>query len=381
MELDPTQPRPIPRIDDPLLMIPGPSDVEDRVLAEMGRQVVAHYGAAWAEFFNETVDRLRRVLRTEGDVFIYAGSGRLGLDAAIGSLFEPGSAVLVVRNGHFGERLEALSLSHDLYVIPCDAPWGAVVRGDAVAAVLDQHPEAVGVLVVHGETSTDVLNPVEEIAGVAKERGRLVVVDAVSSAGAAPLEAGAWGIDVLVTASQKGLGAPPGLVIVGVSRAAWAAIDARRDRIRGWSTNLAKWREYLRFRDYQPYYITMPVNVVRALRASLDAIEAEGLAGRIERHRAVSSLLRKRLSELGLTVEADPEFALPTVTVFRCPAGVPAARLRDWLAAETGISVATGLGAWQEDRIRVGHMGRNASPEVIERFASAVARGVAALAP
>ena len=357
-------------------MIPGPCDVDERVLAEMSRQVVAHYGPAWARFFNETVDRLRAVLRTTGDVFVYAGSGHLGLDAAIGSLFEPGSAVVAVRNGHFGERLEALARSHELHVIPCDAPWGVPVRGEAVAAALDRHPEALGVLVVHGETSTGVLNPVEEIARAVKARRRLLVVDAVSTAGVAPLETEGWGIDALVTASQKGLGAPPGLAVVAVSEAAWAAVDARRAPIRSWSINLAKWREFLRNREYQPYFISMPVNTVRALRASLDAIAAEGMASRIERHRAVSSALRRGLAALGLVVEAEPECALPSVTVFRSPAGVPAPVLRDRIAAQ-GIAVATGLGRWQEDRIRVGHMGRNATPATIERLLTAIARAVA----
>ena len=363
--------------EDPLLMIPGPSDVDERVLAQMSRQVVAHYGAAWAAFFNETVDLVRSVLRTAGDVFVYAGSGHLGLDAAIGSLFEPGTSVVVARNGHFGARLEALALAHELRVIPCDAPWGAPVRGEAIASVLDSHPEAAGVLVVHGETSTGVLNPVEEIARAVKARGRLLVVDAVSSAGAAPLETEAWGIDVLVTASQKGLGAPPGLVIVAVSEAAWEAVDGRRTPVRGWTTSLAKWREFLQYRDYQPYYITMPVNVVRALRTSLELIEEEGLANRIERHRAVSALLRRRLGEIGLFAEADPEHALPAVTVARCPEGVAAAALRDRLFAEAGIAVAVGLGPWQKDRIRIGHMGRNAAPDKIDRLAAAISRCLA----
>ena len=125
----------------------------------------------------------------------------------------------------------------------------------------------------------------------------------------------------------------------------------------------------------------MPVNTVRALCASLEAIEAEGLVRRIERHRAISLLFRRRLVEMGLSVEAELEFALPSVTVFRCPASVPAAALRDWLSAHEGIFVATGLGRWQEDRIRVGHMGKNASPTTVERLISAITRGLSELGP
>lgn len=357
---------------DPVLMIPGPADVDDVVLAEMSRQVVAHYGNSWARFYNETIELLGGILHTKGDLFIYPGSGHLGLDAVIGSLFEPGSAIVVVRNGHFGERIEALALTHELRVIPCDAPWGEPVSPTAIAEVLDTHPEAQGLLLVHGETSTGLLNPVQEIAAAVKARDRLMVVDAVSTAGIAPLKIDDWGIDALVTASQKGLGAPPGVVIVGIGHHAWQTVERRNTPIRSWSINLAKWREYLHTREYQPYFVTMPVNVVRALRTSLEAIEAERLDNRIARHAKVSSLLRRRLTQMGLEVETPSEYALPSVTVFRCPDGVSALTVRDRMAETTDIQIAPGLGPWRENRVRIGHMGRNATPQRIEELCTAL---------
>lgn len=357
--------------EDPLLLIPGPSDVADDVLAEMARQVVPHYGPEWTAFFNSVVQRTKWVLQTKNDLFIYAGSGHLGLDAVIASLFEPGDSVVVGCNGYFGERLYELAIDQELKAIKIDVPWGEPLTVEVVESVLDAHPEVSGVLVVHGETSTGVENPVEAIANVVRNRGLLFVVDAVSSAGLIPLEVDAWGIDACVTASQKGLSAPPGVVITTVGPRAWAAVDKRRVPIRGWSTNLAKWREF-GDRDYQPYFITMPVNVVRALDVSLRTIEKEGLHARFERHRAVSEYLRRGIRELGLEMVCHDAHALAPVTAFRCPSGKTAHQVRDELLSEAGVHVSPGLGPWNKDVVRVGLMGRNATFGTVERFLTAL---------
>lgn len=359
-------------LSDPLLFIPGPSDVAPEVLAELGRQVVPHYGPAWAKEYRRVVDHAKTALQAEGHLFIYAGSGHLGLDAAIGSLFAPGEEVVAACNGFFGERLAELAHSHGIRVRRCEAPWGSPVAAEEIGRALDAHPEAKGVLVVHGETSTGVQNPVEAIAAEAKRRGRLVVVDAVSTAGVAPVSVTARGFDACVTASQKGLGAPPGVVLVTVSDEGWRAVEERKEPIRGWSANLAKWREHA-FSDFQPYFITMPVNVVRALGKSLEMLLEEGLAERFARHREVSQLLRRSLREMGLSVIAPDACALPSVTAFRCPEGVAAPELRDALLGR-GFYVSCGLGPWSNDVIRVGHMGVNATPERISRFIAALKR-------
>ena len=349
-------------------MIPGPVEVEDEVLAAMGGQLVAHYGAEWAHYYNRIVQELRELVGTKGDVFVYPGSGHLGVDACAASLFEPGEQVVVATNGYFGERLIQLAVANELDVVRIEAPWGKAIDPAVVGAALDAHPEAKGVMVVHGETSTATLNPVREIAREVKARGRLFVVDAVSSAGVVPLEVDAWGIDAFVTASQKGLGAPPGLVIVGVGGAAWQAIDRRATPIRGWSTNLKVWKAFAEEeRDFQPYYVTMPVGIVRALGASLELIRREGLTSRFSRHSEVSRAFREGITQLGLELVGDPDHPLPSVTAFCTPAGLEADHVRRMLQ-ERGFFISNGLGAMSSKVLRVGHMGKNATLEHARAF-------------
>lgn len=362
-----------PVSEESLLMIPGPSDVSPEVLEALGGPVETHYGNEWAKYYNEVTTRAKRLLGVLGDLFIYPGSGHLGLDAVIGSLFEPGNAVITVENGFFGDRLAELARAHELRVISVAAPWGEAADPDTVERTMADHPEASGVLVVHGETSTGVLNPVRDIAFRAQRRGLRVVVDAVSSAGIAPLQVDEWGIDACVTASQKGLGTPPGLVLVAVGDGGWDVIDKRSSTIRGWSANLAVWRRYRReFAEFQPYFVTMPVNVVRALGASLQAIEAEGLDRRLARHLATSRDFRLRLNEIGIEVIAPAACALPAVTAFRLPDRLNAGDVRDALSERHGILVSTGLGPWRDRVIRIGHMGVNARPDRVERVMRAL---------
>lgn len=353
----------------PTLMVPGPVDYHPAVLAEMSRPMVPHYGAAWVKVFIQVQGLLREVLQTDSEPFLYVGSGHLGLDAAFNSLCERGDPVIVLENGHFGERLSQVARSHGAEVLPVRAPWATPISAPAIEAALEAAPRARCVAVVHLETSTGMLNPLADVAALAKRHGKLLVVDAVSSAGLTPLTAQQLGIDVLITASQKGLGAPPGLVVVAVSEVAWDAIAGRQTSVPGWYNNLARWREVAtRQRDVQPYFITMAVNNVWALKQSLEMILAEGLTARFERHTEVAAHFRQGLASLGLQVVAPPGYESPGVTAIRCPEGAKAVALRDRLLARTGIMVGTGLGPWRDSTLRVGHMGYNARIDLIEQL-------------
>ncbi|HEX6972098.1 MAG TPA: alanine--glyoxylate aminotransferase family protein [Limnochordia bacterium] len=358
-------------------MIPGPTDYHPAVLAEMSRPMVSHYGAEWAATFAFVQAQLGQVLGTESEPFLYAGSGHLGIDAAFHSLFEPGERIIVVENGHFGQRLSQIARSHGLDVTPLAARWGEPLPPAALRAALAASPDVRAVALVHLETSSGMLNPLPTLAAIVKEAGRLLIVDAVSSAGLAPVDADACGVDVLITASQKGLGAPPGLVVVSVSEAAWAAMRARHSPITGWYNNLLLWREYAETqRGYQPYFITMPVNIVRALQKSLEMILSEGLAARFERHAALANRFRAGLEALGLELVAARGYGSPGVTAIRCPPGLSASRWRDELLATTGILVAPGLGPEAERVLRVGHMGYNARWELLDRLLDGIERSL-----
>ena len=180
------------------LMIPGPVPVSEEVLREMGAPVQAHYGAAWTAIYNETVELLKEVFKTQGDVHILVGSGTAGNDAAMGSMTNPGEKVIVGRNGFFGERMGHIARAYALEVVDVEAPLGQPLDPTSLARAMDQHPDAVAVAVVHMETSTTIVNPVREICEEANKRSIPVVVDAVSSLGGIPLDIEGWPIDICV---------------------------------------------------------------------------------------------------------------------------------------------------------------------------------------
>ena len=346
------------------LMIPGPVEVDESVLAEMGAPVAAHYGPEWTALYKDTTTRMKLVFRTKGDVFLLVSSGSGGLEAAIASPLAPGQRVLVGVNGFFGERLATIARSRGLEVVTVTAPWGEPIAPEAVHAALEKDAAIAGLIVVHHETSTGVLNPLPALGSLAREFDVPFIVDAVSSLGGEELAMDDWGIDICVTASQKCLEAPPGLAPVAVSRRAWEVMDRNRDSPAGFYLNLRVWRQYAEeWGDWHPFPVTMATNNVLALRAALDKLLTEGLAQRIERYRDVAQFLRTGLRQLGLSLFVEGKIASSTITVVRRPPHVDVADLITFLREERSIRIAGGLGATHGEIFRVGHMGKAASRE------------------
>lgn len=358
------------------LMIPGPVTVEDDVLQAIGSPVQAHYGPQWAAIYHETTGLLRQVFRTQGDVHILIGSGSAGLDAAIGSMTAPGDTLVIGSNGFFGQRLLAIGQSYGLNVVPVEAPFGLPLDPSDVDDALTRHPEAVAVMVIHLETSTAVLNPVKDIAAVARQHNVAMMVDAVSSLGGVPLAIDDWGIDICVTASQKCLGAPPGLAPVAVSPHAWAIMDSKPQRQHGWYLNLQTWRYYgAEWHDWHPFPVTMATNNVLALRAGLQSLLADGLEARLQRYRDLSYRLRDGLRRLGLRLYAPEHLTAPILTAVCSPQGTPSSQIVNYLLAEHEIRVSGGFGEQLVDKIfRIGHMGG----AITEADIDAVLAGLAA---
>ncbi|HHY46427.1 MAG TPA: alanine--glyoxylate aminotransferase family protein [Firmicutes bacterium] len=343
------------------LMIPGPIPVENDVLLEMASPVVAHYGGEWARVYEETVELAKKIFRTKNQLFIWVGSGHAGIDAAMGSLLEPGDEILVPASGHFGIRLGEIAGSWGANVRSLSVAPGEVIQPEAVERELAAHPGIKVVGLVHHETATGLANPLKEIAQVVKRAGALLVVDAVSSLGGLELDVDGWGIDICVSASQKCLEAPPGLVLVSVSDAAWEAMKGRTSAIPGWYLNLLRWKEFAdRFPDHQPYFITMAVNNVLALRRSMQLVLNEGLEARVARHRAVGLAFRRGLQAMGLAPVGDEHYASGIVSVFYVPEGHSSREIVEFLKEEFGIQVASGLRELAETTVRVGHMGPGA---------------------
>ncbi len=346
-----------------LLMIPGPIEIAPDVLNEMNVPMEPHYGVKWTNFYYDTIERVKKIIGTESDTFLHVGSGHAAIDAVIGSIVEEGEKVLVLSNGFFGERIAEIVESFRGTAVQFKTDWGKALSPSDIDDYLnDNHEKFSKVMVVHHDTSTGVRNPVKEIARVVKKYGLLLFVDAVCSIGVTEFKMDEWGIDACITASQKGLGAPPGLAIISVNDKAWEVIENRKQKPTGWYLNLATMREFAeKQKEWQPYGITMAVNNVKALNKALRNIEEEGLESRIERHDNIGRYFRNGIRALGLETGASEEDAANNVTVIFNPEGMGSQELIDILEQEYQIMIANGLGVYAGKAFRVGHMNLGAS--------------------
>ncbi|MGQ9586679.1 MAG: pyridoxal-phosphate-dependent aminotransferase family protein [Anaerolineae bacterium] len=355
------------------LMIPGPVAIFDEVLAEMATPAMPHYGGEWLSIHDETVQALQQIFHTKNDIFLLVGPGSAALEAAMSSLMGPEDRILIPSNGFFGKRMREVARSLHLRVVPMDVPWGKPFEPEQIHKVLRADAGVRAVALVHHETSTGVLNPLEEIAQVVKGAGRLLIVDAVSSMGGISVPVDGWGIDCCVTVSNKCLEAPPGISPISVSPEAWEAIQANQVHSRSWYLNLATWRHYLQeWGSWHPSPTTLPTQIVLALRKSLQRLLAEGDEARFRRHRAAAERVRQGIRELGFRTFIPDAIACPIITVIEGREDAPADALRKYLDREHQIVVSGGLEELAGKILRVGHMGKATTPEYIQAFLEGV---------
>lgn len=339
--------------------LPGPTPLPPAVLKAMQREMIPHRGPEAKALYREILDRAKEVHRTAGDVFVWPGSGSAGWEAAIVNLLSPGDPVLATVCGHFGERFARVGEAFGLDVRRLDAPWGGAIQPDALARALRANPDVRAVFVTHNETSTGVTNPLPELARVVNDHGALVVVDAVSSAGALPLETDAWGLDFVLSGSQKAWMCPPGLMIAAVGPRAWMAYERSRFPRFFWDIGAARSSA-----EQGTTSTTPPLTLFYAYRAALGLILDEGLEQGWARHRALGTLTRQGVAALGLGLLADPAYASDTVTAFRPPAGVSAGELLDVLRRDHAVEAQAGQGHLADAVVRIGHMGWAHEPEL-----------------
>ena len=341
------------------LMIPGPVELEAEVLRTMAQPAVPHYGDAWVTIHNETVALLQQVFQTQNYVFMLPGSGSLALDAAAHSTFLPGEIVIVGNNGWFGERMTDILKSNGVNVIPVEGDPRQPLDPQAFRQILQANPHVAGVAVVHLETSTAVLNPIQEIASEVRHHSdAILMVDAVTGLAGAELQTDNWGIDLCASASQKALGGPAGLGLVAVSPRAQAKINNRPESGRSWYLDLRRWQWFVEnWADWHPFPVTMPTAVVLALRTALQSLLAEGVSVRRAKWQAMARLLRDGLLNLEMPLFVPESVMASILTAAFCPEGISSVAIRDYLLAEYNIQITTGFGAYKEQVIRVGHMG------------------------
>ena len=350
-----------------ILMIPGPSEVAEETLREVGQPVIPHYGPHWVEMYNETVGLLKRVFQTTNDIFVIPGSSSASMEASIESIVEPGDNVLVELSGTFGLRFREIVESQGGEVVPVETEPGEAVNPDNVRKALMASGKVKAMTLVANETSTGVTNPVKELGEVAREFGLVYIVDGVSGLGGIDLRTDEWNIDFCITGTQKCLETPPGLGILSVSSRAWSVMEERRQPIRGWYLNLLNLRRYSKlWADWHPQGPeTMPTSLFRGLRLASKKILAEGLAQRFERHRISAMAVRSAMRSMGLRLFVRDEIASNTLTSVTLPHGIQLESLLKIMEEEHNIIIAGGVGRTQGKIFRIGHMGVTASPDYV----------------
>jgi aspartate aminotransferase-like enzyme len=313
-----------------------------------------HRGPEFGRILAETLEGLRRIAMTRATMLPFSASGTGGLEAAIVNLCSPGDVVIAVCSGWFGDRFADIADAFGVDVVRIDVPWGQAVDPEAVRAALRATPQARAVLVAQSETSTGVRNDVAAIAAIVRETPTLLVVDAVSSLGAMELCTDAWGVDVMIAGSQKGLMAPPGLALVSVSDKAWQSVASARLPKFYWSFDRMR-RDLGSTEAFTPF--TPAISVVYALREGVRRIEAEGLEATFARHRRTARAVRAGIRALGLRIVPREEDAAETVTAVWLPDGVDAKVFLERLRTEHGVVLAGGMGQFQGKVFRFGHLG------------------------
>jgi alanine-glyoxylate transaminase/serine-glyoxylate transaminase/serine-pyruvate transaminase len=264
----------------------------------------------------------------------------------------------VPNNGFFADRLCSLLDGLALVPVSVEVPMGRPVLAEAVEDVLAEHSDVKAMAVVHHETSTGVLNPLQDLTRVARDHGLLVVVDAISSLGGVPLLVDDWGIDFCVTVANKALETPPGVALLSVSARGWEHIDVRTAS-RGWYLDLKTWRWYAEhWGDWHPTPVTMPTSNINALHHSLCVLLEEGLQARYRAYEDASQVVRSGLEALGFEMLTPARYASPLTTAFKMRPGVDADALKLALKRDYDVMVSGGIGSLKGEILRVGHLGQ-----------------------
>src|ERR1035437_496738 len=342
-----------------ILLGPGPSLTSPRVMRAMAAPTISHLDPQMMALLDDIRARLTRLFHAPDGSFALAvsGTGTSGMETAVANLVREGTRALVVVSGYFGERLAQMCERYGATVTRLDVEWGRACDPDALRAALKASPADI-VAMVHAETSTGVLNPIDALALIAREHGALTIVDAVTSFGGHPLDVAAWGVDACYSCTQKCLGAPSGLAPVVFGPRALE----RRVKCRSFYFDLQLLEDYWLKRKY---HHTMSSALVYALDEALAIVEEEGLEARWARHERNHDEFAKRLAAIGLSLLPPTGERLWTLNAVRVPDGVDEAAVRTHLLDEFGIEIGAGLGPLAGKIWRVGLMGASSTPRLI----------------
>jgi len=355
-----------------ILLGPGPSPVPARVLRTLGAPTLGHLDPQYVAIMDEVCEMLRQVFQTKNALtFPVSGTGMAGMECIAVNLIEPGDEVIVCVNGVFGGRMKDVMERCGATVHTVEAAWGDVIAFDQIAAALEQHPKTKLVGIVHAETSTGALQPLEGLADIVHGKGALLVVDAVTSLGGHELKVDEWGIDAIYSGTQKCLSCPPGLAPVSFGDRALAIMDARKTKVQSWYLDVSMLRKYyLGGGGGRVYHHTAPINMTYALREALAIVLEEGLEARIARHAQMHQRLRAGLEAMGISYV--PKHSLHTLNCIHIPAGADDAGTRKRLLEEYGIEIGAGLGVMAGKAWRIGLMGHGSTVRNVDLVLTAL---------
>ena len=352
-------------------MGPGPSNVAPTVLQAMSAPLLGHLDPVFVKMMDEIKVMLREVFQTRNAMtFPVSGTGSAGMEFCFVNLIEPGDEVVIGVNGVFGGRMADVAERCGAKVTKVEAPWGQIIKPDQIAdALKSRRPKVVAI--VHAETSTGALTPVEEISRLSHDAGALFLLDTVTSLAGCPVRIDDWQVDAVYSGTQKCLSCPPGLSPVSLSGRAMEVATKRKTKVQSWYLDVNLLASY--WGEDRVYHHTAPISMNYALHEALRLVLEEGLENRWKRHQRMHGLLRKGIEALGLRLVSQEGHQLWQLNAVSVPEGVDEAGVRKKLLNDHSIEIGAGLGPLKGKIWRVGLMGETATEANVNRFLNAFA--------
>lgn len=346
-----------------LLMTPGPTNVSPRVMKAMSRTIINHRGPEFRAMYESIEDNLKYVFQTGNEVFILSSSGTGGVECAISNVISKGDKVLVPVNGDFSYRVEETVKAFGGQPVTIPIEWGEAVGFEKISEMVDNERDLKAIGVAYNETSTGaVTRCLEHIGRLARKKGLLFVVDAVSAIAGEELPVDDWNVDLCVTCSQKSIAAPPGLAMISVSKKAWETVEKTTAVRNNYYFDLKKFKT---FHERRETPVTPAVSLFYALDEALKMLREEGLENRIARHGVCAKAFYSAAEAMGLELLADEDIRSNTVIAIKNPPGISDKAIQDTMLNDHGIAIAGGMGPLRGFTFRIGSMGIISKKEVV----------------
>ncbi|MED5578715.1 MAG: alanine--glyoxylate aminotransferase family protein [Nitrospinota bacterium] len=354
-----------------LLLGPGPSPVHPRVLKAMSSHVIGHLDPYFLKVMDDCQNMLRELFNTKNEVtFPVSGTGSAAMEASICNVIEDGDKAIICINGVFGERMADVATRFGANVIRVEAPWGQPIDPSDLEKALKSNPGVALVGIVHAETSTGVLQSMEEIGSICREQGALLLLDCVTSLGGVPVEIDNWGVEIAYSGTQKCLSCPPGVAPITFGERALGKVRERKNKVTSWYFDVSMVEKY--WGNDRVYHHTGPITMNYAIREALRIIFEEGLEKRFVRHDLASLALQRGVEALGLSMFAKEGARTPTLNTISLSEGLDDGAIRKTLLNQFNIEIGGGLGPLAGKIWRVGMMGHGATQANVVYFLSAL---------